>query len=197
MKTYVITAWNASNEPVDDGKNYVSIRGRREGFISWLLAQMRISPIVSLAISGEQILFAQGSLERTDHRIIPLQNVCSTYFGYRKPWKAAILLGLVSAFLLGTLLGAIFTQSSYWSRSPSPGAVALGVVLGIVIGIIYYLLNRTLMLGFVEMSGHSHVIGFKGSVIEGQTVDEEQARYVSQLTQALIDTRSRSAQPAA
>ena len=190
MKAYVITAWKASNQPVDADQNYVFIRGRAEGFISWLLAQLKISPTVTLAVSGEKAVFSEGSLSGTSHRILPLENVCSTYFGYRKPWREALVLGLLLATVLFYAFGTIFASRGSWGLSSfSSGAAAVGMVLGIGIGILYYVLNKTLTLGFVENSGVVNAIAFKRSVIEGQNIDEANARYVTELTQALTDAR--------
>jgi hypothetical protein len=162
MNTYAITSWKASNQPVDDKKHLVSISGRAEGFFGWLLAKLKISPIVNIAISAEEIRFTEGSLQGSATRIIPLENVCSTYYGYNKPWREAVLI----AIILGPLFG-----------------------IGIILGIIYYYLNKSLVLGFVENSGVINAIGFKRSIIEGQNIDETSAAYVAELTQALIDNR--------
>jgi hypothetical protein len=186
MKAYVITAWKASNQPVDADQNYVFIRGRAEGFISWLLAQLKISPTVTLAVSGEKAVFSEGSLSGTSHRILPLENVCSTYFGYRKPWREALVLGFVLATTLFYAFGTVLSSVSYGF---SPGAAAVGMVLGVGIAILYYVLNKTLTLGFVENSGVVNAIAFKRSIIEGQNIDETNARYVAELTQALTDAR--------
>jgi len=187
MKAYVITAWKASNQPVDADQNYVFIRGRAEGFISWLLAQLKISPAVTLAISGEKVVISEGSLSGTSHRILPLENVCSTYFGYLKPWREALVLGLLLATVLFYAFGTIFASRGSWGFSS--GAAAVGVVLGVGVAILYYVLNKTLTLGFVENSGVVNAIAFKRSVIEGQNIDEANARYVTELTQALTDAR--------
>ncbi|MEJ1973534.1 MAG: hypothetical protein WDM96_14050 [Lacunisphaera sp.] len=165
MKSYAITSWKASNQAVDERKNLVSISGRAEGFFGWLLSKLKIGPIVSVAISADEVRFSQGSLQGSITRVIPLENICSTYYGYNKPWLEAVLI----AVLLGWIFG-----------------------IGIILAIIYYYLNKSLVLGFVEMSGGVHIIGFKRSIIEGQNIDETSAAYVTELTQALIDNRKSS-----
>ena len=76
--------------------------------------------------------------------------------------------------------------------SGSISAVVLGLLLSSAAAVVYYLLNRSFTLGFVEDSGDRSVICFKRSVIENQDIDEIQAGYVSQLIQALIEHKQQS-----
>ena len=168
---YVIKHWQISTQPIDVAKNYVIVEGRAGGLLSWLLSLVKISPIVKMEINGNRILFNQGSLEGNATRIIPLENISSTYYGYTKPWKEALILGVVL------------------------GALTFGI--GTIIGVIYYFLNKHLTVGFVEVSGVVNAIAFKRSVIEGQNIDENQAQAVIELTQQLIDARKRPSAPTA
>lgn len=163
---YVIRRWQIAAQPIDEAKNYVVIEGRAGGFVSWLLSLVQISPIVKMEINGDRILFNQGSLAGTASRIIPLENISSTFYGYTKPWKESLVLGI---FL---------------------GAFTFGI--GAIVGVIYYFLNKHLTVGFVEVSGVVNAIAFKRSVIEGQNIDENQARAVADVTQQLIDARKRA-----
>jgi hypothetical protein len=162
---YVIKRWQASSQPIDEAKNYVVLEGRAGGIISWLLSLIKISPIVKMEINSDRILFHEGSLEGDYSRIIPLENISSTFYGYTKPWKEALILGIVL------------------------GAMTFGI--GLIVGVIYYFLNKHLTIGFVEVSGVITGIAFKRSVIEGQNIDETQARIVAETTQQLIDIRKR------
>jgi hypothetical protein len=60
------------------------------------------------------------------------------------------------------------------------------------IAALLYFLNRTLTLGFVEISGVISSIRFKRSVIENIDIDQEQSRRVCELTEALIDIKHKS-----
>ena len=179
MPQYVISAWKADNEPVDDQNNYILIEGRQEGVVSWVLTKFGIAHRMRLAISGERIDFSSMSLAKELRRSIPLENVCSVDYGYLRPFWTAV--GL-TVFLMGVcaLIGARFA-----------GGVGLGIggTAGVVLGIILYLLSRRLYLRFTEMSGQASRIDFKGSLIEGITVNQEAAHYVAVLTQALVDAR--------
>ena len=160
MNPYVIKKWQVNETVSDPTQNHIQIEGRAGGLLSWLLSLLEISPTVSLQINAEQIRFSEGSLAGTANRIIPLKSVCSTYYGYVKPWKEALVLGIVLAV-------------------PTFG-------IGVILAIIYYYLNKHMSVGFVEDSGVVNSIAFKRSVIEGIKVDEESARQVAELAEKLI-----------
>jgi len=71
-----------------------------------------------------------------------------------------------------------------------------------VAALLYYFLNRTLTLGFVEASGVISGIRFKRSVIENLDINQEQAKRVCVIVQRLIEAKekralqARPAQPA-
>lgn len=177
----VVTEWKVNNEPVDDLGNYVHIIGRRRGLIAFILSLMRIEPKVHLEISGERIKVSAATIFGSGTRVLPLENCCSTFYGYRKPFFAALLLSFFISFILA---GPMFFI-------PGIGPVVAGLlfILGPILGVIYYILNKSIYLEFVEMSGIVTGIAYRGSMIEGVVVDEESAAYICTLTQALIDER--------
>lgn len=160
MNPYVIKKWQVNENVSDPKETVIQIEGRAGGFLSWLLSLLKISPTVSLEITGEQIRFSEGSLAGTANRLIPLSSVCSTYYGYVKPWKEALALGIILAV-------------------PTFG-------IGIILAILYYYLNKHMAVGFIEVSGVANGIAFKRSVIEGIKVDEDSARQVAELAEKLI-----------
>ena len=141
------------------------------GLISWFLALVGIDPITTIKNSMKRVEFRQSSLAGTSNRMIPLQGVCSIYYGYHKPWKEALGIFVVLAFLFG----------SVGSAAHSSGVTVCGTLISIAMALTYYFLNRTLTLGFVENSGVISGIKFKRSVIENTDVNEEQARLVCEL----------------
>ena len=112
----------------------------------------------------KKILFEQGSLEGSVKRVIPMAKISSSYYGYTKPWKKAFIIGVVCGVLTFWMMG-----------------------LGALVGVLYYFLNKTLTIGLVEVSGVVSSIDFKRSVIEGQSIDEDQAREVCDIIELLID----------
>jgi hypothetical protein len=109
-------------------------------------------------------VFEQGSLSGFTRRVIPLQNVCSGYYGYYKLLKEA---------LIGGLLLAAFT---FW--------------ISIIVAIMYYFLNKQLTLGVVEVSGVASSIAFKRSVIEGKQIDETDGAKVIQILEQRLKVAS-------
>lgn len=166
MSAYVIKSWSASDKPDQDG-NYVNIYGRAGGFISWLLNLLDISPTVRLTVNSEKLAFHKGSLEGTVNFLTPLENTCTMFYAYKRPLKEAIVLGV----LIG---GATF--------------FLLGIP-GILVAVLYYVLNKTLTIGFTDIGGRISEIPVKRSVIEGQSIDEVEAGRVCNILQQLVDSR--------
>ncbi|MBE7494342.1 MAG: hypothetical protein HS117_05325 [Verrucomicrobiaceae bacterium] len=181
--TLVITKWRASNVPDAGDGRFVVIVGRREGIISWLLSILGVDATSSIQVSETRIEFEEASLSGKVKRLIPLKSVCSTLYGFTKPWKKA----LVIAALLFAASSFIATAMAEYGRGPNLLVLLGGFVVSIVLGVVYYHLNKQFTLGFIEDSGHVSAIQFKRSVIEGQEINETQAAYVSQLVQALIE----------
>lgn len=181
MSALVLKTWKVGVDPVDDDGNYVAVSGRKSGLMSWFLALVGVDPTTTIKIGAERVEFRESSLAGSNIRMIPLQGVCSTYYGYHKPWKEAFAIVVFFFFVSIGLRGA-----------QAPFIIALIIaVMGISFGIFYYFLNRTLTLGFVENSGVLSGIQFKRSVIENVDVNEEQVRFLCQITQGLIEQRTK------
>ena len=164
MNAFVIKSWSASGKSDGDG-NYVNINGRAGGLVSWLLNLLDISPTVSLTVRADKITFHKGSLEGSLHFITPLENTCSMFYALKRPLKEAVIMGIVLGAATFFLLG----------------------IPGIAIAILYYVLNKTLTIGFTDMGGRLSEIPFKRSVIEGQVIDEAEAARVCDIVQRLVD----------
>lgn len=188
MSALVIKAWKAENKPIDDKNNYVSITGRESGLIAWVLSLMGVDPTTTIRVGIDRVEFSSSSLAGTQSRLIPLQSICSTYYGYHKPWKAAV--GILAFFLFfGTAIASAVTEGG-----PRNGGLSLGIAAaGFVFAAIYYFLNRTLTLGFVEVSGVISGIHFKRSVIENIDINEAQAKTVCTIVQRLIEAKEKRA----
>jgi len=166
MNAFVIKSWSASDQPDGDG-NYVNIIGRAGGLVSWLLNLLDISPTVHMTVRADKIVFQKGSLEGSLHFLTPLENTCSMFYALKRPLKEAVILGIV--------LGA----ATFFTFG----------ILGIAIAILYYVLNKTLTIGFTDTGGRVSEIPFKRSVIEGQAIDEAEAARVCDIVQRLVDAR--------
>jgi hypothetical protein len=168
MSAYVVKSWNVSEQANADG-NYVEIKGRAPGLISWILALVGIEPTVSIRISDKLFIFESGSWSGRFYKSIPLAKISSVYYGYSKPWKESLAI----FFVLGILLGI-----------PTYGIMT---VIGGALAFIYYYLNKTLSLGIYEIGGMASGIEIKRSVIEGKKLDETDAEKVESILKKLID----------
>lgn len=166
MSAYVIKSWSASDKPDQDG-NYVNIYGRAGGIVSWVLNLLDISPTVRLTVSADKITFHKGSLEGTINFLTPLENTCSMFYAYKRPWKEAVVWGVLVGAATFFLLG----------------------IPGIIVAILYYVLNKTLTIGFTDVGGRISEVPVKRSVIEGQSIDETEASRVCGIVQRLVENR--------
>ena len=90
--------------------------------MAWLLNLLGISPTVHLVVRDDRVILQKGSLEGTLSFISPLENVCSTFYAFKRPLKEAVVLGVI----LGTV--------TFFSFG----------IIGIAIAILYYVLKKTL-----------------------------------------------------
>ncbi len=172
----VIKSWRADTANPDPDGNMVAIECRQEGVLAYLLTVLGISPISTIKVGPVRVEFTTGSLEGFTRRMIPLSAICSTYYGYIRPLRAAIVL-LLALLFIAVPVG--------FALHPIAGVICF---LGsCVVAIAYYLLNKKLTLGFVENSGVISGIQFKRSLIEGQKIEEEDARRVCALVQSIIE----------
>jgi len=165
MSDYVIQSWKAQDQPIQGTDSFVKIEGRASGILSWLLGQLKISPTITLSVSADKITFAEGSLGGSVIYHTPLENTCSTFYGYTKPWMAALVVGVLVSIV------------TFW----------LLCIPGIIAGLIYYYINTTLTLGYTDKGGFSHAITFGRSIIDGQSIDEVEAGRVCAIIQKQID----------
>ncbi len=158
----VIKKWYAGKEANEEG-NFVHLVGRESGLLSWLLSLFKIDPTSEVEIKDNLLKFTSSSLAGQEKRIIPMNSITSAYYGYEKPWKMALMLGI--------LFMPVF-------------------FLGLVIGPLYYILNKNLTVGVVEASGWVGAFSFKRSVIEGQNINEEEAYQVIEIIRSLIEEKT-------
>lgn len=158
----VIKKWYASRTANEEG-NYVHLVGREAGLLDWILSQMGIDSTTEIEIKDHLIIFKVASLAGKQTRVIPMKSVCSAYYGYLKPWKLALILGVV-------LLPIYF--------------------LGLIVGPLYYFLNKNLSVNVVETSGWDGGFSFKRSLIEGQNIDENKAYEVFDIIRSLIEAKT-------
>lgn len=182
----VIKSWKV-NSNAGAGEPHVVIVARKPGLVSFILSLLGIDATVSMQVTARHVSYDVGSLAGFVRRFIPLESVCSTYYGLYKPWKTtaifiALSVGLGSAFM-----------------GHSTGMTVLGTLIlfgGIGLALLYYFLNKQLSIGLVDMSGYAAGLNFKRSVIEGQEIDERATESVIKVIEHLIKPTAGVALPA-
>lgn len=173
----VIKSWKVTSNP-KPGEPYVEIVGRKAGLLSWLLSLIGIDATVSMKVTARHMFFGTGSLAGFNRRIVLLPHISSTYYGLYKPWKMTAVFIAISFSLGVSLIGV-----------GSRGSVIFGTLVlfgGVGAALLYYFLNKSLSIGFVEDSGYSGNLVFKRSVIEGQAIDENASEVVIQMIEHLV-----------
>lgn len=183
---YVIKYWHASNQPDADG-NYVLIQGRREGLVSWLLSLLKIEPSIEIRVTGNEVRFSEGSFQGQNEAITPMRGICTTVWGFEKPFFKALVLFFIFGFIFSSL-GFGLGQNMGGAGIGMLGAL-VGIALALGIAALVYFLNKVFTIGFVANSGAVHWIRFKKSMIEGHEINEQQAEYVSQVMLHLIESK--------
>ena len=183
----VISEWHVAYQPNSSGA-YVSIRGRQAGLLSWILSILGVERGVRLEADTKHIKFKEGDMGGSSTRVIHLDSISSTYYGFKKPWAEAIVIiwllggalwGIGGALIVGTLGSLI------------GGIVAVGIAA------LYYFLNKRMTVGIVEHSGVQSQLVFKRSVLEGLKLDEASSAQASDVLQWLMDAaRTGKAGPA-
>jgi hypothetical protein len=183
----VLKSWYASDKPLPDG-SFIQITGRRAGLVGFIFSLLGIDPVTTIKVTNQRIEFHSSSLTGTSHRITPLSSVSSSYFGFFKPLFSALSIGLFFGLVLALVLGSVMGMDRGGAAGMLGALVGLGC--GAVVAFIYYKINVTQTVGFVELSGDNYFIRFKPSVIEGISVDEAKAKYAAELIQHFIQTRA-------
>lgn len=158
----VIKQWYADTSKNEDG-NFVHIVGREAGLLSWLLSLFKIDPTNEVEVKDNLLKFTTSSLAGQEKRLIPMNSITSAYYGYKKPWKMALFLGVILMPLFG---------------------------IGLLVGPLYYILNKSLTVGVVEASGWIGAFSFKRSIIEGQNISEDDAYRVIEIIRTLIEAKT-------
>jgi hypothetical protein len=183
VAAHVITGWKAAPEPDTEGY-FVRIAGRPEGFLNFLRSLVGLGETAELMVSGRDVVYRRGAY----YSHIPHTSISSITHGRVRPWLTAIVVAMVVA-------AGLFALMTVKARGDGGGGLTnlvLPVLLGAAAGVIYFMLNKTLIVGVVESGGQLHALGFKASMIEGQRIDEAKiAEVVEILSQLVLNRRFR------
>jgi len=180
---YVISKWDVSDTGSLTDNNYISIKGRNSGVLSWLFTLVGIEPSVSIYVNSNSIFFEKGSLAGFEKKVIPIATISSAYYGFTKPWKEALSIGFI--MFLPTMAFAIVLRQNNL-------LIALFLMLlGPIAGFLIYIFDKTIKIGFVESGGMVSGIEFKPSFIEGKRFYEKEAHKVINVIQQLINNANK------
>jgi hypothetical protein len=177
-------SWYASPTPNAE-QQYVSVVARESGLIAWLLALIKIDPTYRLTLSHTRLTYEASSMTGYRRVVVPVDSISSSYFGYHKPWKAALLIAIVG-FSVGS---AIIDHS---------GAVGASVIiLSLLAALVYYFLNKELLIGIRDETGENYELVLKRSVLDNQEINEAQMELVTSIVTAVIDSHIEQTLPGA
>lgn len=181
LKTYVLKHWQVNAPPLEDGR-FVEIRGRRAGVFSFFLSLVGIDPTVCLIIDRNNVRFEEGSWAGFTWTVTPLEKLCSGTYGYSRPWLASLILALLGIAVVTSTVNTITT--------------ALFLLIGsLAIAWLYYILNKALFLVLDDIGGgRPGGLVFKRSVIEGISVDEQEAARVIKIIEMLVKSEAPSSE---
>ena len=176
----VVKHWYADTKPNAQG-NYVEISARESGLFAWFLSLVKIDPTYFLYVSFDQILFQSSNFSGYKKVFLLTRSLTSSFFGYYKPWKAAL-----------AIFGVMFMIGSTVMSSSAFGGLVI-ILLGLGIAAAYYFLNKELLIGFSEANGDDYSLILKRSVIEGKEINEQQLELVTNILNTLIMNRDEKA----
>ncbi len=176
------------------GGLYVRIVGRKSGLLAWLLSLLRIDSTTVFEVYQDRIVFKSANLSGATNTTIPLASVCLTASGFFKPVLyivVAMSIGIPSALgLFFSLLAGMATRSS--DVMSTLGCMHLFALGFCAVLVWLYFLRKTLLVSIQAHSGTLIAIAFKRSVMEGVSVEEEDAeRVISLVNQLLLGQQSR------
>ena len=169
----------------EEGPLYVRLKGRRAGFMGWLLTLIGIDAWSEFNVYADHIEFRQGSLSGKLNDLYPLSSVSNVGTGIINPF----LYMLVAVFCA---LGAISTLIAAIAGSGSSGWMLFIIFLLLLVGAFFkYKMGRTMMAYVITDGGTIGSIFVKRSMIEDKTLSEEEIdRIIAILTKLVREKHS-------
>jgi hypothetical protein len=172
--TLVVKHFYASTTPNAEG-HYVEIAARQSGVWAWILALLKIDPTFLMQVSYNEIVYQATTLAGYRKTLITTGSVSSSFYGYHKPIKEALI-----------LLGVFLLMGYGAAKGDSFLAAVLLVLIGVVVAGVYYFLNKKLSIGFSEINGDDYGMLIKRSVIENTEINEEQMKLVADIISTVL-----------
>ena len=168
----------------DEARKIITIKGRKSGFIAWLLTLMNLATETSLEVNRNDIRISDKSLFGEKNILITYKKgISHITCEYTRPFKLLLL----SMFIL--LAG--FLAVSYWGRELRYEGVGESVILvpcfiiSIILAIVFYFKKR-ITIAFIANGGKNYVLNFSPSLIENVNIDLSKAKEVTDYINWLI-----------
>ena len=152
----------------ENGPCFVRLKGRRAGFIGWLLTVLGIDVWTEFSVYEDHIEIQEGSVSGKLNDLYPLSSVSNLGTGVIKPFLYLIM---AAAF---ALLALVFIVMSI-AKLGGMGWIMVLIWLGMAVGsIIKYKMGRTMMAYVITDGGTIASIFVRRSLIEAKTLSEEE-----------------------
>lgn len=150
----------------ENGPIYVRIVGRKSGLVSWFLTLIGIDTTTVLQITEDVVQFQNGSLSGNIKEVIPVASISNLGTGYLKP-VLYLIYGIVC------LIAA---------------PVTFGITLiPCIIFLWKYFMGKTMVVYLIPTSGNPCMISLKRSLIEMQTLTNQEADRVVNILTRLVE----------
>ena len=164
-----------SPTPREDGV-YVEVIGRQSGLWGWLLAVLRIDPLVEMRIRYTRVEYFAGSLSGYNRVVLPIESISSVFFGFSRPWGTAFFWFFVC---VAVAMGM---------RELGENAIFVALVFtGAFVATLVMVLGRARVIGLTEVTGDDYAMRLQRSLIEGQEIQQHQLEEISRIMLALLD----------
>lgn len=158
-----------------EGPLYVKLSGRQSGFWSYILNLFGISSTLTIEVYEDRIVHTKSSLSGFSSRIIPIAQLSDMECGFFKP-----ILYLVAAGILTFLgLAAGFGGDSF--------IAFLFFIILAGICVLFFFLNKTTHVGFISSGAQASGILLKRSLIENQSLTQDEAVGIINIITTLIE----------
>jgi hypothetical protein len=154
---------------LDENKEtFLSIKGRKKGFLAFILSLIGLDPIVELECSNREFLYKSAGLVGQVNLNIPVSAVTAIKTGFHKP------LGYLVVAALAIIFGIASMSDSYTNNSTV--LALIGFVVAVVC-VIVYKKSKTMVLSIYNgglgssILGNSIHIAIKKCVIEDVEID--------------------------
>jgi len=168
------------------GPRYVRLVGRKAGLVSFLMTILGIDTTTIFEVYEDRIEYSCSSLSGRFQELIPLVRVSNLCCGYFKPvlFFVFAVIALIGGFAVGMIARA----------DGSPELATPATVVGVIFSAIFfvcYFLKKTIVVNVIPNSASPVAIAFKRSLIENQTITQEDARQIIDIITTLVSRANR------